>query len=102
MKALDSAEEQENVPRLLTSLEEGSPVNCVRFSPDGKLLATAADDRTILLWELREGTATKIFGSDDVNTENWCRVAALVGHTSGWNNTYSPYRKKTNKNCRCK
>jgi WD40 repeat protein len=31
------------------------PVNCFSFSPDGRTLASAADDQTIRLWEVAAG-----------------------------------------------
>jgi WD40 repeat protein len=40
---------------VLTGHTDG--VNGCAFSPDGALLATASDDRTIRLWQLPDGTA---------------------------------------------
>lgn len=69
--------------KLLAAMEgHGGPVNCVRFSPDGRFLATASDDHMVLLWELRSGPAAPVFGTDDTNVENWCRSVTLSGHTT--------------------
>ena len=39
--------------KLLSSLKRHlAPVNCVRFSPDYKLLASGSDDGFVILWKL--------------------------------------------------
>ena len=50
-------------PTMLAVLgrHEGA-VNCVRWSHKGKYLASASDDRSILLWELKAEPATAAFG----------------------------------------
>ena len=40
-------------------LKHWSQVTFVCFSPDGKVLASASDDRTIVLWDVRTGRAMK-------------------------------------------
>lgn len=37
------------------TLEQPSPVECVRFSPDAKVLATASADGLVKLWEVENG-----------------------------------------------
>ncbi|CAG8766232.1 10932_t:CDS:2, partial [Acaulospora morrowiae] len=42
-----------------------APVNVVRFSPNGELLASAGDDGVICLWKLLENNdSTSSFGED--------------------------------------
>ena len=51
---LDEASEQDDsVPRLLATLSghEGA-VNCARWSPDGRFLASGSDDSMVMLWRL--------------------------------------------------
>ncbi|CAM9333134.1 unnamed protein product [Chrysoparadoxa australica] len=58
-------------------------VNCVRWSRNGRYLASASDDTFILVYELKAGQATAVFGSTDPQgTENWCRAFNLRGHVA--------------------
>ncbi|KAK9842260.1 hypothetical protein WJX81_003301 [Elliptochloris bilobata] len=70
--------------RLLATLSDHhAPVNAVRFSHDGRLLASGSDDKLICLYELREGTGSAAFGSADApSVENWRPIAALRGHSN--------------------
>ncbi|ELR22783.1 WD domain, G-beta repeat-containing protein [Acanthamoeba castellanii str. Neff] len=82
----------EGAVKLFAAMEgHGGPVNCVRFSPDGRFLATASDDHVVLVWELRGGPATPVFGSEETNVENWGRSVTLSGHTTQVNDiSWSP------------
>ena len=52
-------------------------VNCVRFSPNGRYLATGADDTKIIIWEQRY--RPKEFGSS-VQILTWAELKILMGH----------------------
>ncbi len=67
---------------LATLDSSGGSVNCVRWSNGGELLASASDDGTVSLWELKPGPAKKAFGSSDpISKENWSQWMLLQGHT---------------------
>jgi len=60
-------------------------VNAVRWSPDGKILASADTDSGIWLWSYSETEAAPdLFGESNeeqnVNTENWTSLSTLRGH----------------------
>lgn len=65
---------------LSTLVYHSGAVNCVRFSPDGRYLASCGDDNTILLFELRAGPAT---GFGQKNVENWRNADLSRVHKSG-------------------
>jgi chromatin assembly factor 1 subunit B len=59
------------------------PVNVVRFSPNGSMLASGSDDGTICLWVYCEDgqSGTTTFGEEDmVNREVWHVSKTLRGH----------------------
>ncbi len=40
-----------SIPRLLANVgNHSSSVNCVRWSPNGRFLATASDDKVVMVW----------------------------------------------------
>ena len=57
-------------------------VNCVRFNNNGKLLATASDDGTIMIWELSDKIVRE-FGQDvdDDIKESWVMKVACFSST---------------------
>lgn len=57
-------------------------VNCVRWSGNGKLLASGSDDGLILLWEFGGSLESSVFGSEEKNLEMWKNVGRLIGHGS--------------------
>lgn len=73
----------EEVKVLAVLSQHTGSVLCVRWSHDGRYLASASDDTYVLIWELRPGeVASSVpFGSHDTpNVENWARVGVLRGH----------------------
>ncbi|RHY11857.1 hypothetical protein DYB25_008321 [Aphanomyces astaci] len=60
-------------------------VNCVRWSHNGRYLASGSDDHQVLLYELQDGPPAPIpFGSNQVpNKEAWVRCSMLKSHTMG-------------------
>eukprot|EP00795_Rhopilema_esculentum_P015575 gene15575-6844_t len=78
-------EEDENVPRMLCVLDNHSGcVNCLRWSNSGKYLASGADDKFIMIWQLGRGFGSStVFGSGGtiVNIEHWRCAHILRGHS---------------------
>ncbi|KAJ2552782.1 HIR complex subunit [Coemansia sp. RSA 1933] len=71
-------------PRLLSTLTAHSgAVMCVRFSPDGRYMASGADDMIVLVWE-RDAAADAGGGGNIAgdSAETWHPVRRLTGHES--------------------
>ncbi|KAF0698047.1 Aste57867_11295 [Aphanomyces stellatus] len=68
---------------LATLASHEQAVNCVRWSHNGRYLASGSDDHLVLLYELQEGPPAPVpFGSNLVpNKEKWVRCAMLKNHT---------------------
>ena len=73
-----------NVPRVLATLgDHFNTVNCVRFSKNGRVLASGSTDTNVFLYERRQGPGRAAFGSSDApNVENWVTCQHLRGHLS--------------------
>jgi protein HIRA/HIR1 len=76
----EAEEQKENVPKLLCRLDNHlSCVNCVRWSNNGRNLASAGDDKVIMIWQFC-GQGGSSFGGV-INAEQWRCVHNLRGHS---------------------
>lgn len=78
----ENEEQQENIPKMLCQLDNHlACVNCVRWSVNGKLLASAGDDKVIMIWQFARynGPGCSTFGGP-TNVEQWRCVNTLRGH----------------------
>ena len=82
--ALDAAlEAQPDTPKLLAVLSEHTRVvNVVRFSADGRLLASGSDDAAVIIYHLLPGPGGGSLGSTAANVENWRPKTMLRGHAT--------------------
>ena len=58
-------------------------VNIVRWSPDGKLLASGDDESVIIVWQLKPGDSGcggGLFDDDHENKENWVVYKMIRSH----------------------
>lgn len=78
---LEAAYDQKDYEPLLSELQNHtSAVNIVRWSPDGRYLASGGDDKAVILWELRPGAASSVrIASNDTfePSENWQPKAVM-------------------------
>ncbi|XP_078600353.1 protein HIRA-like isoform X2 [Branchiostoma floridae x Branchiostoma japonicum] len=79
-------EKNSNIPKLLCQMDNHlACVNCVRWSSDGRYLASGGDDKLIMIWQTGRYFAgpSTVFGTGGktVNIEQWRCVATLRAHT---------------------
>lgn len=79
--ALDAQQENSGTRLLATLTEHTAPVNIVRFSPNGKLLASGSDDHMACIFEHRTGPGGNVLGGE-ANVENWRSTGVLRGHAN--------------------
>ncbi|KAI8093179.1 WD40-repeat-containing domain protein [Halteromyces radiatus] len=81
----ENAEKNPKCHKLLCTMTlHSGAVLCVRWSKDGRYLASSSDnDNVIIIWELdSEAGSGSVFGSSEVNHETWRAVKYLRGHDS--------------------
>lgn len=80
---LEASEELEKSGLLATMSANTGSVLCVRFSPNGRWLASGSDDKVLIIWERDESasaTQTRAFGDKEEVKEVWKVHRRLVGH----------------------
>lgn len=63
-------------------------VNSVRWSNNGRYLASGGDDKLVMIWRISQyGGSSAVFGSDGqfTNIEQWRVANVLRGHSEGNN-----------------
>ncbi|WVQ72975.1 protein HIR1 [Cryptococcus sp. DSM 104548] len=77
------AENEEQNPKLLcTMAAHTGSVLSVRWAHHGRFLATGSDDQVIMIWGIDPDGGGRLWGSDEVNVENWKALTRLVGHVA--------------------
>ncbi|ORY28137.1 putative transcription corepressor [Naematelia encephala] len=77
------AEENEANPKLLCTMSSHTgSVLSVRWAHHGRFLASGSDDMCVVIWGVDPEGGGRVFGSDEVNVENWKALTRLVGHTA--------------------
>lgn len=97
IEAINSRDPNPPGPRQLAAVSNHSgTIHTVRFSPNGKYLASGADDKIICVYALdTSAPAHSTFGSNETPAvENWRVVRRLIGHDNdvqdlGWSNDSS-------------
>ncbi|ESO06634.1 hypothetical protein HELRODRAFT_64173 [Helobdella robusta] len=78
-------EDDQKVPKILCQMDNHlACVNCVRWSNDGKYLASGGDDKFVMIWQTsRYGGQTSSFGCNGkmLNYESWRICVTLSGHS---------------------
>ncbi|KAI8807872.1 WD repeat protein Cac2 [Cladochytrium replicatum] len=101
--ALNTTNEKPSVEFLSTLIRHSGAVNCVRWAPTGKVLATAGDDGVVILWhQVQKPKVAE--GMNDENreesSENWKLLSCLTPSGSEiYDLAWSPDGKKLMGGC---
>lgn len=78
----EEQERKDKYPKLLCQMDNHTAcVNVVRWSHSGRYLASAGDDRVIMVWQISNYSSTTSFLTNSVNIEQWRCVNILRGHS---------------------
>ncbi|RWS28476.1 Protein HIRA-like protein [Leptotrombidium deliense] len=76
----EADEGKENVPKLLCQMDNHlACVNCVRWSTNGKYLASGGDDKVVFIWSSAKANSNSFVCS--MNPEHWRCAFTLRGHS---------------------
>ncbi|ORX40750.1 putative transcription corepressor [Kockovaella imperatae] len=78
----ETDENEANHKLLCTMSSHTGSVLAVRWAHHGRFLASGSDDTVIVIWGIDPDGGGRVFGSDEVNVENWKALTRLVGHTA--------------------
>ncbi|KAI9460819.1 histone transcription regulator 1 [Boletus coccyginus] len=80
---IPASERSNRPPKSLCTLSmHTGPVLTVRWAHSGRWLASGSDDEIIMIWDLDPSGRGKVFGSNEINIENWKPMKRLPGHES--------------------
>ncbi|KAL4223056.1 hypothetical protein ACF0H5_016532 [Mactra antiquata] len=79
----ETLEKNESVPKILCEMDNHlACVNCVRWSSNGRYLASGGDDKLVMIWHISKiGVGGSVFGSDSKIIESWRPAHTLRGHS---------------------
>jgi len=87
-----NVDEIEDNDYLLTTLSNISDMNCVRWSPNGRYLASCSDDSAVFVHYLHPGSGSGYFGQSVKNVEEW-KVSSFERRHSAGPSLASYYRQ---------
>lgn len=80
-RCLEPPDDLDHTGLLATMPAHTGSVLCVRFSPNGRWLASGSDDKVLIIWEREEGASVqRSFGEKEDVKEVWKVHRRLVGH----------------------